>query len=46
MARKKITDEQLQEELNAGVKTIDIARKYGISDRVIRIRKRSWQRKA
>lgn len=39
MARKKITDEQLQEELNAGMKNIDIARKYGISDRVIRIRK-------
>lgn len=39
MARKKITDEQLQEELNAGMKNVDIARKYGISDRVIRIRK-------
>lgn len=39
MAQKKITDEQLQEELNAGMKNIDIARKYGISDRVIRIRK-------
>lgn len=45
MARKKITDEQLQEELNAGVKTIDIARKYGISDRVIRIRKAKLAKK-
>ena len=45
MARKKITDEQLQEELNAGVKNIDIARKYGISDRVIRIRKAKLAKK-
>lgn len=45
MAQKKITDEQLQEELNAGVKTIDIARKYGISDRVIRIRKAKLAKK-
>lgn len=45
MARKKITDEQLQEELNAGMKNIDIARKYGISDRVIRIRKAKLAKK-
>lgn len=45
MARKKITDEQLQEELNAGMKIIDIARKYGISDRVIRIRKAKLAKK-
>lgn len=45
MARKKITDEQLQEELNAGTKIIDIARKYGISDRVIRIRKAKLAKK-
>lgn len=45
MAQKKITDEQLQEELNAGMKNIDIARKYGISDRVIRIRKAKLAKK-
>ena len=45
MARKKITDEQLQEELNAGMKNVDIARKYGISDRVIRIRKAKLAKK-
>lgn len=45
MAQKKITDEQLQEELNAGMKIIDIARKYGISDRVIRIRKAKLAKK-
>lgn len=45
MAQKKITDEQLQEELNAGTKIIDIARKYGISDRVIRIRKAKLAKK-
>nr|UVM93991.1 MAG: metallophosphoesterase [Bacteriophage sp.] len=45
MAQKKITDEQLQEELNAGVKNVDIARKYGISDRVIRIRKAKLAKK-
>lgn len=45
MARKKITDEQLQEELNAGTKIIDISRKYGISDRVIRIRKAKLAKK-
>lgn len=45
MARKKITDEQLQEELNAGMKNIYIARKYGISDRVIRIRKAKLAKK-
>lgn len=45
MAHKKITDEQLQEELNAGTKIIDIARKYGISDRVIRIRKAKLAKK-
>nr|DAJ10538.1 MAG TPA: metallophosphatase domain protein [Bacteriophage sp.] len=45
MARKKITDEQLQEELNAGLRNIDIARKYGISDRVIRIRKAKLAKK-
>lgn len=45
MARKKITDEQLHEELNAGMKNIDIARKYGISDRVIRIRKAKLAKK-
>lgn len=45
MAHKKITDEQLQEELNAGMKIIDIARKYGISDRVIRIRKAKLAKK-
>lgn len=45
MARKKITDEQLQEELNAGMKNIDIARKYGVSDRVIRIRKAKLAKK-
>lgn len=45
MAHKKITDEQLQEELNAGTKVIDIARKYGISDRVIRIRKAKLTKK-
>ena len=28
MAQKKITDEQLQEELNAGTKIIDISRKF------------------
>lgn len=45
MAHKKITDEQLREELNAGTKIIDIARKYGISDRVIRIRKAKLAKK-
>lgn len=45
MAQKKITDEQLQEELNAGMKNADIARKYGISDRVIRIRKAKLAKK-
>lgn len=45
MAQKKITDEQLQEELNAGTKIIDISRKYGISDRVIRIRKAKLAKK-
>lgn len=45
MAQKKITDEQLQEELNAGMKNVDIARKYGISDRVIRIRKAKLAKK-
>lgn len=45
MAQKKITDEQLREELNAGTKIIDIARKYGISDRVIRIRKAKLAKK-
>nr|UVN10508.1 MAG: metallophosphoesterase [Bacteriophage sp.] len=45
MAHKKITDEQLQEELNAGMKNVDIARKYGISDRVIRIRKAKLAKK-
>ena len=45
MANKKITDEQLREELNAGTKIIDIARKYGISDRVIRIRKAKLAKK-
>lgn len=45
MAHKKITDEQLQEELNAGLKNVDIARKYGISDRVIRIRKAKLAKK-
>lgn len=45
MAYKKITDEQLREELNAGTKIIDIARKYGISDRVIRIRKAKLAKK-
>lgn len=45
MARKKITDEQLQEELNAGMKNTDIARKYGISDRVICIRKAKLAKK-
>lgn len=45
MAQKKITDEQLQEELNAGMKIIDIARKYGISDRVIRIRRAKLAKK-
>lgn len=45
MVQKKITDEQLQEELNAGMKNIDIARKYGISDRVIRIRKAKLAKK-
>lgn len=45
MAQKKITDEQLQEELNAGMRNIDIARKYGISDRVIRIRKAKLAKK-
>lgn len=45
MAHKKITDEQLQEELNAGTKIIDIARKYGVSDRVIRIRKAKLAKK-
>ena len=45
MARKKITDEQLQEELNAGMKNVDIARKYDISDRVIRIRKAKLAKK-
>ena len=45
MAHKKITDEQLREELNAGTKIIDISRKYGISDRVIRIRKAKLAKK-
>lgn len=45
MAQIKITDEQLQEELNAGTKIIDISRKYGISDRVIRIRKAKLAKK-
>ena len=45
MAQKKITDEQLQEELNAGMRNVDIARKYGISDRVIRIRKAKLAKK-
>ena len=45
MAKRKITDEQLQEELNARMKNIDIARKYGISDRVIRIRKAKLAKK-
>lgn len=45
MAQIKITDEQLQEELNAGTKIIDISRKYGISGRVIRIRKAKLAKK-
>uniref|UniRef100_A0AB39C4G0 HTH psq-type domain-containing protein n=1 Tax=Salmonella phage vB_SE130_2P TaxID=3236707 RepID=A0AB39C4G0_9VIRU len=46
MVTRKITDEQLQQELNAGLGPTEIAKKYNMSRRNVQLRSGAWQRRS